>query len=199
MMSESRKQIKIAFKLLVIFTLLTGLAYPFFVTSLAEILFPRQARGSLIKVNDKIVGSSLIGQSFTDSKYFWGRPSATMPFPYNAGASSGSNLGPTNPGFLALVKTRVTQLQKTNPSKPGENLIPVDLVTASGSGLDPEISPRAAFYQVARVAQARKLPEEKIQALVESQIKKRSLGLLGEPRVNILELNLALDKLAAAK
>lgn len=199
MMSETRKQIKIAFKLLVILTILTGFIYPMVVTGLAQVLFPKQANGSLIKLNDKIIGSSLIGQAFTDPKYFQGRPSATSPFPYNALASSGSNLGPSNPDFISTVKARVADLQKNNPKNTGANSIPVDLVTASASGLDPEISPRAAFYQVARVAKARSLPEEKIQALVESQIKNRFFGILGEPRVNILELNLALDNLAANK
>jgi K+-transporting ATPase ATPase C chain len=199
MMAETRKQLKVAFKLLILFTLLTGFIYPLAVTGIAQVFFPKLANGSLIQVNNKIIGSSLIGQAFTDLKYFSGRPSATQPFPYNAENSSGSNLGPSNPNFLATVKARVANLQKDNASLTGEHTLPVDLVTASASGLDPEISPRAAYYQVARIAKARKLPTEKVQALVESQIKKRTFGFLGEPRVNILELNVALDNLAAPK
>lgn len=198
-MVEALKQIKIALRLLLILTILTGLIYPAIVTGLAHILFPWQTNGSFIIVNDKAVGSLLIGQSFTDAKYFWGRPSATVPFPYNAQASSGSNLGPSNPNFLSLIKTRITNLQKTNPQDQGQNAVPVDLVTASGSGLDPELSPRAVFYQISRVAKARNLPEEKIYALVKNKIKKRTFGILGEPRVNILELNLALDKIAVSQ
>lgn len=196
MISETRKQLRIAFKLLVILTLLTGIIYPLTVTAIANLLFHWQATGSLIKLDNKVVGSRLIGQSFTDPKYFWGRPSATMPFPYNASSSSGSNLGPSNPEFFSRVQTQVAALQKVNPSSLKPKNIPVDLVTTSGSGLDPEISPRAAFYQVSRVAKARMLSEEKVKDLVERFIQARTFGLLGEPRVNVLELNLALDRLA---
>ncbi len=195
MIAETRKQIKIALKLLVVFTFLTGFVYPLVVTGLAQLLFPWQANGSILKVNDKAIGSRFIGQAFTDPKYFWGRPSATTPFPYNAASSSGSNLGPSNPDFLSAVQGRVKDLQNANPQAPDAKRIPVDLVTASGSGLDPEISPRAAYYQVPRVAKARAQSEEQIRALVASFIQARTFGILGEPRVNILELNLALDHL----
>lgn len=185
-------QLKIAFRLLLLLTVLTGLLYPVFVTFLAQIIFPWQANGSLIKKNNQVIGSKLIGQSFTDAKYFWGRPSATSPFPYNAASSAGSNLGPSNPDFLVTINNRVTTIKQTNLQN---NLVPVDLVTASGSGLDPEISPLAAFYQVSRIAKARGISEQTIQLLINNSIKKRVLGILGEPRVNILELNLSLDHL----
>jgi K+-transporting ATPase ATPase C chain len=193
MISETRKQIRIAIKLLIVFTVLTGFIYPLVVTGLAQLFFPWQANGSILKVGDKAIGSRLIGQAFTDPKYFWGRPSATTPFPYNASSSSGSNLGPSNPDFLSAVQKRVNDLKKANPQAPDANSVPVDLVTASGSGLDPEISPRAAYYQVPRVAKARGQSEDQIRDLVDHLIKPRTFGILGEPRVNVLELNLALD------
>jgi K+-transporting ATPase ATPase C chain len=185
------KQIKIAFNLLIIFTVLTGLIYPMVVTGLAQILFPWQANGSIAFQNGKAIGSLLIGQYFSDEKYFYGRPSATMPFPYNAEHSSGSNSGPSNPIFLKTVEERVANLHQSDLQN--HNLIPVDLITASASGLDPEISPMAAFYQVHRVAMARNMPEKKVEILIRSLIKTRPLGVLGEPRVNVLLLNLALD------
>ncbi len=187
------KQFKIAFILLILMTLLTGGLYPALVTGIAQILFPFQANGSLIKLNNKVIGSQLIGQSFTNENYFWGRPSETTPFPYNASNSAGSNYSALNKDYLSTIKTRSEQLQKNNPKKQG--LIPVDLVTASGSGLDPEISPTAAIYQAARIAKARKIPEEKILSLITKFTKNRSLGILGEPRVNVLQLNLALNNL----
>jgi len=190
---EALKQLKTAIILLLIFTLLTGLIYPALVTSIAQLFFPFQANGSLIKYHNKLIGSELIGQSFTNTGYFWGRPSATTPFPYNAENSSGSNLGPTNPDFLSAIKTRVITLQKSDPHK--QRSIPVDLVTTSGSGLDPEISPFAALYQVSRIAKARGIPEQKILLLIQHLTKNRYLGILGEPRLNVLQLNLALDNL----
>ncbi len=199
MISETRKHIRIAFKLLLIFTILTGLIYPLIVTALAQLFFPWHANGSLITVSGQLQGSQLIGQAFKNPHYFWGRASATTPFPYEAAASSGSNLGPSNPDYLALVQARTQALQKANPQAPEANHIPVDLVTASGSGLDPEISPRAAYYQVPRIAKARGQKEERIRALVDQFIQTRTFGVLGEPRVKVLELNLALDHLNTAQ
>ena len=172
-------------------SLVTGIAYPLLVTGLAQALFPRQANGSLILRDGTAVGSELIGQSFDDPKYFWGRLSATAPFAYNAGASSGSNLGPVNPALHAAAKGRIDALREADPDNKAS--IPVDLVTASGSGLDPHISPAAALYQVRRVATARGLDEGRVRSLVEAQTESRQLGILGEPRVNVLRLNLALD------
>ena len=178
---------------IVVFTVITGVIYPLIVTGVAQLVFPRQANGSLIVNNGKTVGSSFIGQSFSSPKYFWARPSATSPMPYNAANSSGSNLGPLNPALTENVKARITQLKAADAaSKP---LVPVDLVTASGSGLDPDISPAAAEYQVARVAKARNLDDAEVRELVVKLTKSRQLGILGEPRVNVLELNLALDNL----
>ncbi len=178
---------------LLLFTVITGVAYPLLVTGIAQLLFPEQAMGTLIVLDGKAVGSSLIGQPFDDPKYFWGRLSATAPFAYNAGASSGSNLGPMNPTLLKAVQDRVAALRAADPGNP--QTIPVDLVTASGSGLDPHISPAAALYQVRRVARVRRLDEAAVRKLVERHIEGRQFGLLGEPRVNVLALNLALDAL----
>ncbi len=178
---------------LALFTVITGVVYPLVVTGIAQLAFPHQANGSLIISNGKSFGSSLIGQSFSNPKYFWSRPSATSPVPYNAANSSGSNLGPLNPALMENVKARIEQLKTADAaSKP---LVPVDLVTASGSGLDPDISPASAEYQVPRVAKLRDLDESKVRELVAKHTKNRQLGILGEPRVNVLELNLALDDL----
>jgi len=181
-----------ALSLLALFTLLTGLFYPALVTGIAQILFPDQANGSLIKQGDRVVGSSLIGQPFADARYFWSRPSATGPVPYNAAASSGSNQGPLNPAFKDAVAARVQVLREADPTQKAP--VPVDLVTASGSGLDPHISPAAAYYQVPRVARLRGLPEARVRDLVARHVEGRTLGLLGEPHVNVLALNLALDQ-----
>ena len=180
-----------AISLLVVFTAITGVAYPLAATGLAQLIFPQQANGSLIEKNGKPIGSSLIGQSFTDAKYFWGRPSATAPNPNNASSSSGSNTGPTNPALIDTIKQRIDALHAVDPTN--KALVPVDLITASASGLDPEISPAAAQYQLARVAQARKLSVSQVQTLVDQYTSGRTLGILGEPRVNVLKLNLALD------
>lgn len=176
---------------LLILTVITGVAYPLLVTAIAQIVFPHQANGSLIVKNGKPVGSALIGQPFDAPKYFWGRPSATTPFPYNAGSSSGSNLSPTNPDLVKAVQARVEALRAADPGNMSP--VPVDLVTASASGLDPHISPAAALYQVRRVARARGLSGDAVRKLVEQHIAARQLWLLGEPRVNVLVLNLALD------
>ncbi|MET0331594.1 MAG: potassium-transporting ATPase subunit KdpC, partial [Dyella sp.] len=177
-----------AVSMLVLMTVITGLAYPLLVTGLARVLFPAQADGSLIEQSGKPVGSSLIGQQFTDPKYFWGRPSATSPQANNGASSSGSNQGPTNPALTEAAKQRIAALQAADPGNPTP--VPVDLVTASGSGLDPEISPAAAQYQVARVARVRQLSVSQVQALVTQATQGRQLGVLGEPRVNVLQLNL---------
>jgi len=171
--------------------LLTGLAYPLVVTTIAQLAFPAQAGGSLLERDGRAVGSSLLGQPFSAPGYFWSRPSATAPQPYNGASSSGSNLAPTNPALADAVAARVQALRAVDPGT--EAPVPVDLVTASGSGLDPQISPAAAAYQVARVARARGLPRERVRALVTAHTQGRVLGLLGEPRVNVVELNLALD------
>jgi len=191
MLSKAIEQIKTAVILLLLFTVLTGLIYPAIVTGVAQFLFSWQANGSLIMKNGTATGSLLIGQSFTDPKYFWGRPSATSPFPYNAENSSGSNLGPSNPDLFTAVQSRIDILKKSDPKN--SDLIPIDLVTSSASGLDPEISPLAAMYQVPRIAKARHIQELIIQKLIEDAIEPRTLGMLGEPRVNVLKLNLALD------
>lgn len=174
-------------------SVVTGVAYPLVVTLVAQGVFHHQANGSLVERDGKIVGSALIGQQFDDAKYFWGRPSATGPTPYNTAASTGSNYGPTNPAQFDAVRGRVESLKKTHPNE--SRAVPIDLVTASGSGLDSEISPAAAQFQVQRVANARGLTLEAVGDLVTKHIAGRTFGILGEPRVNVLELNLALDKL----
>ena len=184
-------QLRPAVVLLVLLSVLTGLVYPAIVTAIAQVVFPHQANGSLIVKDGKVVGSTLIGQPFDDPKYFWGRPSATSPFQYNAGSSSGSNLGPTNPALTKAVQERVDALRAADPGNTA--LVPVDLVTTSGSGLDPHISPAAAMYQVSRVAKARRMDEAAVRSLVEQNTEGRQFGFLGEPRVNVLALNLALD------
>ncbi|HEY0293884.1 MAG TPA: potassium-transporting ATPase subunit KdpC [Bordetella sp.] len=186
-----------ALALFIALSAITGLAYPLATTGVARLLFPHQAAGSLIERDGKVVGSSLIGQAFSSPGYFWSRPSATAPMPYNAAASSGSNLGPTNPGLTQAVKDRIAALDAADPGNTAP--VPVDLVTASASGLDPHISPAAADYQAARVARARKLPEADVRRLVRAHTEAGPwLGLLGDPTVNVLELNLALDQLAGA-
>jgi K+-transporting ATPase ATPase C chain len=186
------KHFKPAVILFVILSVLTGVIYPAVVTGLAQLLFPDQANGSLITgIDGKQAGSSLIGQPFSSPGYFWGRPSATGPFPYNAGASSGSNLGPTNPALVDAVNTRIEALLAADPDNKAS--IPVDLITASGSGLDPHISPAAAAYQINRVAKIRNLKPEQLRALVDANTESRQWSLFGEPRVNVLSLNLALD------
>jgi K+-transporting ATPase ATPase C chain len=186
--------IKPAVLLLLVLTALTGVVYPLVVTGIAQVAFPTQANGSLIERDGKLVGSSLIGQPFDDPKYFWSRPSATAPTPYNAGASSGSNQGPLNPALHEAVAARIEALRAADPAN--DRPIPVDLVTASGSGLDPHLSPAAAEYQVARVARARGMNEEAVRDLVTQHTQGRMFGLLGEPRVNVLTLNLALEATA---
>jgi potassium-transporting ATPase KdpC subunit len=196
------KQLRPAVVVLIGLTLITGLLYPLAMTGIAQVLFPTQAQGSLIVQDGKVVGSSLIGQPFNDAKYFHGRPSATtapdpqdssktVEAPYNAANSGGSNLGPTSKALADRITADVERLKAENPSA----AVPIDLVTTSGSGLDPDISPETAYFQVPRVAQARGLPPERLRALVESQIQGRTLGLFGEPRVNVLKLNLALHAL----
>ena len=197
------KEFRPAIMMIVLFTVLTGVAYPLAMTGLAGVLFPRQAAGSLVERDGKVVGSSLIGQNFADAKYFHGRPSATtdtdpndatktVPAPYNAASSGGSNLGPTSKALADRVKDDVAKLKAENPGVP----VPGDLVTTSASGLDPDISPEAALFQVPRVAKTRNLPVERVRGLVDAGTEGRLLGLIGEPRVNVLALNLALDRLA---
>ncbi len=178
--------------MLLLMTLLTGIAYPLLVTGIAQSVFPRQANGSVIERGGKPAGSELIGQPFDDPRYFWSRPSATSPQAYNGGASAGSNLGTANPALADAVKQRIAALKAADPGNAAS--IPVDLVTASASGLDPQISPAAAHYQVARVARVRHLDAARVQALVDQATEGRQLGMLGEPRVNVLRLNLMLDQ-----
>ncbi|MDA8095659.1 MAG: potassium-transporting ATPase subunit KdpC [Betaproteobacteria bacterium] len=187
------KELRPAIISFVVFTLITGIVYPAAVTGIAQVLFPKRANGSLLVRAGKPIGSRLIGQAFSDPRYFWGRPSATSPMPYDATNSGGSNLGPTNPALIGAVKARIAALREADPGNDAP--IPVDLVTASGSGLDPDISPAAALYQVPRVARARGLDPASVAQLVRAQVTPRQFGLLGEPRVNVLELNLALDEL----
>lgn len=186
-MSELRRA-SIVFALL---TLLTGIVYPLVVTGVGQVAFARQVNGSLIQQGERVAGSRLLGQLFISPKYFWGRPSATGPYPYNGAASGGSNQGPINPALEAAVKERVAALRAADPGNTAP--VPVDLVTASGSGLDPHISPAAAEYQVARVARERNIAQDDVRELVREATQGRTLGILGEPRVNVLELNLLLD------
>jgi len=180
-----------AIRALIVFTIITGVAYPLIVTGIAQFAFNEQANGSLLREGDKVIGSRMIGQSFSDPKYFWSRLSATSPMPYNGASSSGSNQGPTNPALKDAVAGRVKELREAGGD--ASKRVPVDLVTASGSGLDPHISPAAAEYQIPRVAKVRNLPEEKVRELVQKHTEDRQLGFLGEPRVNVLMLNLTLD------
>lgn len=186
-----REQFKPAIMMLLCLTILTGLIYPLGVTAIAQLLFPYQANGSLIIKDGHVIGSSFIGQPFDDPKYFWSRPSTTAPFPYNAAASSGSNLGPTNDVLITAVRARIDALKAADPDNTAR--VPVDLVTASGSGLDPHVSPAAAEYQLQRVARLRGMDEQIVRRLVSEQTEARQWGIFGEPRVNVLMLNLALD------
>src|SRR5215471_20232000 len=198
------REIRPAIVLIIALTLITGLVYPFAITGVAEVMFPYQAQGSLVERDGKVVGSALIGQEFVSERYFHGRPSATtapdpqdstktVPAPYNAANSGGSNLGPTNKALIERVQSDVDKLKQENPSAP----VPIDLVTTTGGGLDPDISPAGALFQVPRVAKARNMPEDRVRQLVNEHIEGRTLGLLGEPRVNVLALNLALDRASA--
>jgi potassium-transporting ATPase KdpC subunit len=198
------KEIRPAIVFVVALTVITGLVYPFVMTGVAGVIFPYQAQGSIVERDGKVVGSALIGQEFTSESYFHGRPSATVapdpndstktvPAPYNAANSGGSNLGPTNKALIERVQSDVEKLKQENPSAP----VPIDLVTTTGSGLDPDISPAAALFQVPRVSKARNMPEDRVRQLVDEHVEGRTLGFLGEPRVNVLALNLALDRAAA--
>ncbi|MDF1757509.1 MAG: potassium-transporting ATPase subunit KdpC [Legionellaceae bacterium] len=187
------RQIKSGLLLLLLLTFITGIIYPLSITLIAKYIFPAKANGSLIKAHGKVVGSKLIGQNFTSTRYFWGRPSATPSHPYNGQESKGSNIGPSNP---LLVRSVVQRIELINKSSQQDNvLIPVDLVTTSGSGLDPDISPNSAFYQSVRIAKSRGISLDIVNQLIENNIQKREFGIFGEPRVNVLSLNIALDKL----
>jgi K+-transporting ATPase ATPase C chain len=188
-----KEQIRAALLLFIILSVITGIIYPLFVTGIAQVFFHDQANGSLIYRNEKPVGSSLIGQPFDNPKYFWGRLSATSPLSFNAAASSGSNFGPSNPALLDAIKIRIKILKEADPDN--NNLIPVDLVTACASGLDPHISLAAAYYQVSRVARMRGLSQDLVREIINRHIRSRFLKLIGEPVVNVLEVNLELDKL----
>ena len=185
------RQLRPAIVALAVLTVVTGLAYPLLMTGFAQLVFPHQANGSLVTVHGQVVGSSLLGQAFQDPGYFWSRPSATTPFAYDSALGTGSNLGPSNPALVQRVRTDAARLRAADPTNTAP--IPGDLVTASGSGLDPDISPAAALWQVPRVARARGMTESAVRDLVEKFTQGRQLGFLGEPRVNVLELNLALD------
>ena len=191
-----KQALRASLMMIVLFTILTGVLYPLAVTLLSQTIFPSQANGSMIERNGKPIGSALIGQQFTSPKYFWSRLSVTGPFPYNAGASSGSNYGPLNPALKAAVQNRINQLHRADSTN--TQPIPVDLVTASASGLDPHISVASALYQVSRVAHERKLSNDNLVALVNKCIEHRTLTMLGEPRVNVLKLNLALDDMTSS-
>jgi potassium-transporting ATPase KdpC subunit len=191
--ASTARLLRPAVSLLLVLTLVTGIIYPLAVTAIAHVLFPWQASGSLIVRGGHGVGSTLIGQSFSDARHFWGRPSATTPQPYNASGSNGANLGPLNPALTAAVRERIAALRAVDPGNDAP--IPVDLVTASASGLDPHLSLAAALYQVGRIARARGVPPERLRALIARHAEGRLLGFIGEPRVNVLELNLALDAL----
>lgn len=191
MFPEIRRQIRPALVMLALFSAVLGLAYPAVITGIARTVFPGASRGALIEKEGRALGSRLIGQPFTDPKYFWSRPSATTPFPYNAESSGGSNLGPTNPDLAKAVRDRIAALRAADPGNSAP--VPADLVTASASGLDPDITPAAAEFQVPRVARARNLDDQAVRALVARFTEDRQLGILGEARVNVLEPNLALD------
>ena len=191
-----RNALSTSIRVLAVLTVITGLIYPLGVTLVSRLIFPVQAEGSIVREGGRAVGSVLIGQSFTEPRYFWGRPSATSP-PYNAAASSGSNLGPSNPALGDSIRARVGRLRGSDPQN--ADPVPVDLVTASGSGLDPDISPAAAYYQVPRIARLRGLDEAVVRSLVSECQRPRQLGILGEPRVNVLRLNVALDALGESR
>jgi K+-transporting ATPase ATPase C chain len=188
------RQFRAAFMVFLLLTGLTGIVYPLVITGIAQLFFEEKATGSLIRAPGGYAGSEIIGQSFGDPKYFWGRPSATPGFPYNSACSSGSNLGPSNPALVKAIKARIEELEKADPGN--RSPVPIDLVTSSGSGLDPHISPAAAHYQAPRVARARGLSADRVVHLVNRYTEPRQLAVLGEPRVNVLKLNLALDKLS---
>ena len=190
------RQLRPVLMVFLLLTIVTGILYPLLVTGVTQLVFPGRANGSLIPGESGYAGSALIGQPFDDPKYFWGRLSATPDFPYNSASSAGSNLGPSNPALVEAVKARIETLQKADPGNTSS--VPIDLVTSSGSGLDPHISPAAALYQASRVARARGVPEDQIRRLVEESTESRQWGFLGEPRVNVLRLNLFLDKWGAS-
>ncbi len=191
------RQLRTAFMVFLLLAIVTGIVYPLLFTGVAQWVFPGKANGSLILREGGYAGSELIGQPFDDPKYFWGRPSATPDFPYNSASSSGSNLGPSNPALVEAVKMRIEVLHKADPGNKAP--VPIDLVTSSGSGLDPHISPAAAYYQVSRVARARGLSEDQVRRQLEQFVESRQWGFLGEPRVNVLKLNLAMDRLQSRR